>query len=106
MKYISLDKVFFDIADDFIQLANKHIETVGNEKDRAILSYSSARFNASLVGTNAEILDELGALRDEAKEHFLPIYELKFIRIVIIMKSIMTSISMINLTHNNKPYCL
>ena len=78
MTDIPLDKEFFDIADKFIRLANEHIQTVGNEKAGAALSYASARFNAFLVASNAASLNKLKALRGDAKDHFLPIYEQNF----------------------------
>lgn len=76
MTDIVLDKEFFDLADEFIRLVNKHCETVGNEKAGAALSYASARFSAFLVASNSADIEELKSLRNEAKQHFMPLYEM------------------------------
>lgn len=75
MAEIKMDKEFFDIADSFISLVNEHSKKVGYEKAGAALIHAATRFSAFTVAINSSDLDNLKAVRQEAKDHFMGNYE-------------------------------
>ncbi len=69
------DQAFFDLADSFIDLANRHTAKVGKGKASAALSFAAARFNAFVAATSVSSGDALRARHDEAIEYFTGQYK-------------------------------
>jgi Protein of unknown function (DUF3144) len=69
------DKEFWELADSFINLANKHLATVPRSKVSATFLYAVARFNAFVVTANTETRTELEADKERAIAYFAEQYE-------------------------------
>lgn len=68
------DPTFFDRADSFIHLANKHNSKISRGKVSASLMYGSARFQAWNAATWAESSAEMKSQRDETIQYFVEQY--------------------------------
>jgi hypothetical protein len=64
------DQEFFDLADTYIELANRHIAKYGKGKASASLSFAAARFNAFVAATSVPSGEALRQKHDEAVEYF------------------------------------
>lgn len=60
------DAEFWAIADSFIEVANRHSETVGTGKVSAALMYAAARFNTFAL---SQVTPDLAAVEGEALEY-------------------------------------
>lgn len=71
------NKEFYEMADAFIALANKH----NNDKSShpgtvsATFLYAAARFNTFIVASSFESADEFASKRDEAIDYFVAEYK-------------------------------
>lgn len=69
-----LDKEFRQMADGFIDLANKHARSDNREIVSMALLYAAARFNAFVVASHAPDLAKYDSDRTKAFEFFLGKY--------------------------------
>src|SRR5690242_17813767 len=69
------DKEFWDIADQFIALANQRCDTVSPGKVSAAILYAAARFNSFIAASHSQhkqqFIDEL----DETAAYFVSQFE-------------------------------
>ena len=73
------DKEFFDRADEIINIANKQCDKSPIGKVSSSLLFSAARFNAFIVASSAENLEQLKNEKEEAIKYFKEQYEKVFI---------------------------
>lgn len=64
------NQLFRQIADSFIDTANRHAEDTDSGIVSSALLYGTARFSAFVVASNAKDLDRYEADRDTAVEYF------------------------------------
>jgi len=64
------NQLFRQIADSFIDVANRHTEDTDNGIVSSALLYGTARFSAFVVASNAKNLERYEADRDAAIEYF------------------------------------
>lgn len=69
-----LDKEFRRIADSFIDLANRHVNSGNREIVSMALLYAAARFNSFVVAAHAPDVKKYDADRAKASEFFLGKY--------------------------------
>lgn len=69
------DPKFFDRADSFINLANKHCASVGRGKVSASLLYGSARFQAWNAACWAGDAAQMKEKRNETVKYFVEQYQ-------------------------------
>ena len=69
------DQEFYDMADAFIALANKHAKNVNPGKVSAVFLYAAARFNTFIVASGAPSASEFGASKDNAHDYFIAEYK-------------------------------
>lgn len=72
------DKEFWDLAEAFIQLANKSCSKVDADKVNDALLYATGRFNAFTVAAQTETPEELEFTREGAIEYFVAQYKMHF----------------------------
>lgn len=69
------DKEFWDLADSFIHLANKHCDKILKGKVSATLLYAAARFNAFVVVASTKTKKQFAAGKEESVAYFLGQFE-------------------------------
>ena len=69
------DKEFFELADSFIHLANKHCNDVRRTKVSATILYATARFNAFVVASSTKRKDQLTSEKEVATAYLVEQYE-------------------------------
>lgn len=67
----STDDTFYDRADSFIQLANRHCNGIGHGKVSASLLFGASRFNSFVVATSCDSGQEMQTQREEAVAYFV-----------------------------------
>lgn len=75
MSETELDEQFWELADSFIQLANKHMETEPPSRVSATLLYAASRFTAFVVTAGTKNREELSAEKEAAIAYSLEQYE-------------------------------
>jgi len=70
-----VDRQFRSMADAFIHLANKQVETANRENVSMALLYAAARFSAFVVASHAEDLQKYESDRDAAIQFFAGEYQ-------------------------------
>lgn len=68
------DEKFWEIADSFVNLANQHLDHIGQGKVSAAMLYAAARFNSFVVASAAGSVEELKRDQEEALEYFTEQY--------------------------------
>ena len=71
----SKDKEFFELADSFIALANKHSKNAVPGKVSATFLYAAARFNTFLVASNSSSKEEFSSGKESAINYFMDEYK-------------------------------
>ena len=69
------DNEFWELADAFVDLANRNCDETPRGKVSAAMLYAAARFNAFVVASSAKSREELSAQNEEAVAYFLLQYE-------------------------------
>lgn len=69
------DAKFWELADSFIGLANKHTKDVPKNRVSATLLYAAARFNSFVAASGARSKAEFVADRESIVKYFLGQYE-------------------------------
>ncbi len=69
------DKEFYEMADAFINLANKQKKDVDQGKVSATFLYAAARFNTFLVASASDSADEFASRKEEVFEYFMAEYK-------------------------------
>ncbi|MEN8188516.1 MAG: DUF3144 domain-containing protein [Thermodesulfobacteriota bacterium] len=70
------DKEFYEMADAYIDVANKQGEkNITQGKVSATILYAAARFNTFLVASNSESADDLASRKEEACTFFMAEYQ-------------------------------
>jgi hypothetical protein len=72
---VKVDDGFYDRADSFIHLANKHCADIGRGKVSASFMYGMARFNAWVSATGFESAQDMKASRQETLDYFVAQYK-------------------------------
>jgi hypothetical protein len=80
MTNIDFDDEFYSNVDEFIRLANKLAKHIDDEKLAATLNLAASRYSAYNVASSSQNLNELKALRKEALEYFLPVFQSNLVR--------------------------
>ncbi len=68
------DDNFYNRADEFVSLANKHADEIDRGKASASMMYATARYNAFVSACNAVSSSDLAAGKDEILEYFVDQY--------------------------------
>lgn len=75
MSDIQPDAQFWNFADSFIHLANKHVAKAPSTRVSATLLYAAARFNAFVATANSSSKEEFAADKEEVVAYFREQYE-------------------------------
>jgi hypothetical protein len=69
------DKEFYELANDFIELANRHGQNLDKGKISAAFLYAAARFNTFVVASSAENTQQMESFKERALEYFVNEYK-------------------------------
>lgn len=69
------DKEFYEMADEYIALANKQSKNVNQGKVSATFLYAAARFNIFLVASGAASADDFAAKKENVSDYFMTEYK-------------------------------
>jgi len=72
------DQEFWNLADEFIHLANKNAKQVGISKISAAILYAASRYNVFRVSANTKTLMEFEDDRESATKYFTEQYQKMF----------------------------
>lgn len=73
-----IDNEFRRMADTFIDLANKHADTINPENVSMALLFAASRYNAFIVASHSENEQQFEAERERAHEFFSTEYARMF----------------------------
>ncbi len=70
-----IDDEFWEIADSFINLANKHCKKIESGKVSAAFLYAASRFNSFIVASNSKSKNDFNDEIEKAIKYFVEQYK-------------------------------
>jgi hypothetical protein len=75
MSETSKDQEFYDLANAFIEVANRQAESTDKGKVSAAFLYAAARFNTFIVASSAENVEQFMSYKDNAFDYMVREYK-------------------------------